>query len=110
MVNSRVFELRTYYPMPGKFDAVLTRFREHTVALFRKHGMTSIGYFTPADDTETLVYLLAHDSREAAAASWAAFQADPDWIAAKAASTVDGEIVHHLESVYLNPTDFSELD
>lgn len=111
--DTRSFELRTYVAAPGKLDALLARFRDHTTALFEKHGITNIGYWVATDaegrPTETLIYLLAHPGREAAKESWAAFQADPDWIAARDASQVDGRLVANVTSVYLDPTDFSEL-
>jgi hypothetical protein len=112
--DTRVFELRTYVASPGKLDALLTRFRDHTTALFEKHGITNIGYWVATDaegkPTETLIYLLAHASRDAAKESWAAFQADPDWIAARDASQVDGRLAASVTSVYLDPTDFSGLN
>lgn len=111
--DTRSFELRTYVAAPGKLDALLTRFRDHTTALFEKHGITDLGYWVATDaegkPTETLVYLLAHPSREAAKDSWAAFREDPDWIAARDASEVDGRLTASVTSVYLDPTDFSEL-
>jgi hypothetical protein len=110
--DPRSFELRTYVAAPGKLDALLARFRDHTTTLFEKHGMTNIGYWVATDatgtPTETLIYLLAHASREAGEKSWAAFRADPDWIAARDASEVDGRLAASVTSVYLDPTDFSE--
>ena len=97
----------------GQADALLARFRDHTTPLFEKHGITSIGYWVATDGdgepTETLIYLLAHASPEAAKESWAAFRVDPDWIAAREASEVDGRLAASVTSVYLDPTDFSEL-
>src|SRR5436190_16708613 len=91
-VDTRVFELRTYYANPGKMEALHARFRDHTNKLFEKHGLTIIGFWSPIDPKEAqekLIYILAFPSREAAKQSWAAFQADPDWKAAKAASEKD---------------------
>lgn len=108
----KVYELRTYTTPPGKLEALHARFRDHTNALFVKHGMTLVGYWTPADGPEaenTLVYILAHDSREAAKKSWAAFAADPEWNAAKKASEADGPLTTKVESKFLNPTDYSPL-
>lgn len=83
----RVFELRTYTcPDRSKQAALCRRFRDHTMGLFAKHGMTNIVYFEPEDDDRMLVYLLAHNSVDAAKASFAAFRKDPDWLAAKQAS------------------------
>src|SRR5438034_886665 len=88
--ESRFFEMRTYYAAPGKLDDLNARFRNHTLQLFEKHGMTNIGYWTPADKDKgadhTLVYLLAHKSKQSAEASFKSFREDPDWIAAKKAS------------------------
>lgn len=110
---NRVFEMRTYTANPGKFDALKARFRDHTIKLFEKHGMTNIGYWIPADGEKantTLVYILAYPSREAAKKSWAAFGADPDWQKARAESEKDGPILaSRPESVYLNPADFSTI-
>jgi len=108
----RVFELRTYTARPGKLDALQARFRDHTVALFEKHGMANVGYWVPADPPrsgDTLVYLLAHESHEAAARNWEEFGNDPAWTTAKKASEVDGRLVAKVVSVFLEPTDFSAL-
>jgi hypothetical protein len=109
---NRVFEIRTYTAPPGKFDAMKARFRDHTLKLFAKHGMTNVGYFIPQDaplSENTLMYVLAHASREEAKKSWAAFQADPDWVKAKAESEKDGRIVEKVTSVFADPADFSPL-
>lgn len=108
----RVFELRTYYTLPGRLPNLLARFRNHTAKLFEKHGITNIGYWVPADapgSENTLIYLLAYPSREAAKRSWDAFRADADWLQARAESEKDGKIVDRIESVYLHPADFSAL-
>ena len=113
----RVFELRTYTTTPGNLPLLHTRFRDHTVALFTKHGMTNLWYWQllpeqPGADN-TLIYLLSHASPEAAKASFDAFRADADWIAAKDASekagggsltTPDG-----VKSLFLKATDYSPL-
>ena len=108
----RVFELRTYTTNSGRLDALHARFADHTIRIFEKHGMTNIGYFVPQDTPladNTLVYVLAHDSREAAKASWAAFIADPEWQKAYEASISDGPIVDKLESVFMDATDYSMM-
>ncbi|HZZ72174.1 MAG TPA: NIPSNAP family protein [Pirellulales bacterium] len=108
----RVFELRTYTTAEGRLDALHKRFRDQTNKFFAKHGMEIIGFWTPADGAaakNTLVYMLAFPSREAAEKSWKDFQADPGWKAAKEESEKDGKIVEKVVSVFLNPTDFSPL-
>jgi hypothetical protein len=110
--SNRVFEIRTYTAAPGKFEALNKRFRDHTVRLFTKHGMTHVGYWTPADaplSENTLIYVLAHSSREAAKKSWEGFRSDPDWIKARDESQKDGSLTTKVESVYLNPTDYSPI-
>ena len=110
--KNRVFELRTYTAHEGRLNDVVARFRNHTVKLFEKHGMTNIGYWVPEDapnSQNTLVYLLAHESREAAKKSWDDFRADPDWVKARTASEANGPIVAKTESVFLDPTDFSAI-
>lgn len=110
--ESRVFELRTYTSPPGQLPALHTRFREHTMTLFARHGMTNVGYWTPQDSARrenTLVYLLAYPSRQAARDSWAAFSADSEWQRVRAASEANGKIVEKVESVFLDPTDFSPM-
>ncbi len=106
--EDRCFELRTYYAAPGKFEAMLARFRDHTCKLFERHGMENIGYWAPLENPERkLVYLLAFPNREAAARSWKAFMGDPDWQKAYKESEVNGRLVEKLESVYLKATDYS---
>jgi hypothetical protein len=110
--SQRVFELRTYTAAPGKLNDLKTRFRDHTVALFKKHGMANIGYWTPRDapaSENTLIYLLAHASREAAQKSWDGFRADPEWVKVRTASEANGKLTVKVDSVFLVPTDFSAL-
>ena len=110
--GERVFELRTYIAAPGKLDALNKRFREHTCELFKKHGMTLVGFWVPTDGDatkNTLTYVLAHKDRASADASWKAFRADPVWIEAKKASEVDGSLTEKVTSVFMSPTDYSPL-
>jgi hypothetical protein len=111
---NRVFELRTYTAAEGKLDALNARFRDHTLALFKKHGITNVGYWMPTDGPtakNTLVYLIAHQSRDAATASWKAFQSDPDWVKARTASEANGRLTTQggVVSVFLTPTDYSPM-
>ena len=109
---ARVFELRTYTAPEGKLGALQARFRDHTMRLFQKHGMTSVGYWTPQDaprSHNTLVYIISHASRDAAKQNWAAFVADPEWQKVSAESQVDGPIVSKVESVYMDATSYSPI-
>ena len=109
----RVFEMRTYTAAPGKFEALKSRFRDHTLRVFEKHGMTNIGYWIPADapnSENTLIYILAHKSREAAKKSWADFRADPEWQKIAKETQKDGPLTARApESVFLTPADFSPI-
>ena len=110
--KTRVFEIRTYTAEPGKLPDLLKRFRDHTTKLFEKHGMTNIGYWVPTDEPRsknTLIYILAHTSRDAAKKSWDGFQHDPKWIKVRTASEAGGKIVAKVESIYAEPTDFSAI-
>ncbi len=115
VAEPRVFELRTYTTTPGNLDRLLGRFREHTTALFTKYGMTNLAYWTrmpgqPAAEN-TLVYILAHKSVEAAAESFKGFRADPEWVAAKAATEAAGggslTVEDGVKSVFMKATDYS---
>lgn len=109
---TRVYELRTYHCFDGRLDALKTRFRDHTIELFKRHGIESVAYWTPQDpetSKNTLVYLIVHPSRQAADANWAAFMADPEWKKVAADSEKDGKIVQKVDRLFLDPTDFSAL-
>jgi hypothetical protein len=110
--GGRVFELRTYTAPDGKLGELNARFRNHTMRIFQKHGMTNVAYFTPQDaplSQNTLVYIISHANRDAAKESWAAFQKDPEWQKVAQESQVNGKIVASVVSQFLVPTDYSPL-
>jgi ABC-type transport system involved in Fe-S cluster assembly fused permease/ATPase subunit len=105
-----VYELRVYHANEGKLDALLARFRDHTVEIFKRHGMKSVAYWVPTDEplkSKTLIYILEHPSREAATANWKAFHDDPEWVKVSTASEVNGKLVEKVDSTYMTLTDFS---
>jgi hypothetical protein len=109
-VSTTVYELRVYHAAPGKLGDLLTRFRQHTTKLFDKHGMKNIAYWTPVDEPQrddTLIYILQHPSREAAAANWKSFQDDPEWKSVQEKSEANGKLVEKVDSTFLALTDFS---
>ena len=106
----RVYELRTYTAVEGRLDALHARFKDHLLGFFQKHGMTNVVYFKPMDaplSQTTLIYLVSHESREAAARSWSAFQNDAEW--KKVSSAGGGPMSSKVESVFLEPTDYSPM-
>lgn len=106
--SSRCFELRIYHAAEGKLDALDARFRDHTTALFARHGMTNVAYWMPVENPQRLlVYLLSYPDLAARENSWKAFQADPQWVAVKSASEVSGALVEKVDSRFLTLTDFS---
>jgi hypothetical protein len=106
---AKIYELRTYVTESGRMSALLDRFRNHTLDLFVRHGMTSVGYWVMPEHPDTLVYLLSHDDAASAASSWATFRSDPEWLQVRADSEKDGPVVQSVISSFLEPTDFSAL-
>src|SRR4051812_47240292 len=109
---ARVFEIRTYHCLPGRLEALHKRFREHTMKIFEKHGMTNVAYWTFEDSpakASTLIYVISHASREQAKKNWDEFSNDPEWKAVAAASEADGKIVEKVDSVFVDATDYSPL-
>lgn len=107
---NHVFEYRKYYAMPGKLDALKTRFRDNTIRIFDRHNMKSVGYWIPQDNKDNaLVYILQHPSKEEATKNWAAFRDDPEWQKVQKASEANGKLVDHVDSVYMDPADFSAM-
>ena len=109
--STRVYELRTYTTLPGRLPALNKRFSDHTVKLFDKHGLKSVMYWIPTDEARkdnTLIYVLVHESQDAADRNWKAFQSDTDWIKVREASEVDGKILAKPpERVFMRMTDYS---
>lgn len=110
--SGRVYELRTYTCNEGKLPDLLKRFRDHTMTIFERHHMHNVGYWIPQDEprhSNTLIYIIWHESREAAEANWKAFRDDPEWQRVSKASEENGKLVNHVDSVYMSPADFSPM-
>jgi hypothetical protein len=111
--DQRVFELRTYYTNEGKLDDLHKRFRDHTNRIFKKHGIEIVGFWTPQDKDkgkgEKLIYLIAFPSRDAAKKAWQEFRDDPEWQKVFAESHKNGVLVRQVDSVFLDPTDYSPI-
>ena len=111
MNENRVFELRVYTANEGKLEALKARFRDYTTALFERHHMEVIGYWSPLDPdkADMFIYILAHPSRAAAEKHWNAFKVDPDWISLKATSEKNGALAKIEESTFMEPAAFSPM-
>jgi len=108
--SPHIYELRTYHAMPGKLPDLEARFRDHTIAIFNRHHMKSVGYWVPTDNKDyVLIYVLEHESAEEATKNWAEFRADPEWQAVAKASEANGKLVGKVDSVFMAPTDFSPM-
>jgi len=106
---SPIYEMRVYYSPEGKLDTLHARFRDHTMRLFEKHGITNVAYFVPegANPEHKLIYFISFPNREAREKSWKAFFADPDWQKAAKESEKNGRIVQKVENYFLKLTDYS---
>lgn len=111
--DGKCYEIRTYIAAPGKLEELHVRFRNHTMKLFKKHGMEVVGFWGPTDKEKgsenTLVYVMAYPSREARNKAWQAFAADPEWQKARAESEKNGRLAEKVESVILGATDYSPI-
>jgi hypothetical protein len=106
-----VYELCLYHVNGGKMEALKARFGNYTDAIFKRHNMKSIGYWSPEDASQNLfIYILEHPSRQEAEKNWAAFQADPEWKKVKAESEANGPLVDHIDHYFMDPTSFSALN
>jgi hypothetical protein len=109
--DSRCFELRTYYAPAGKLEELHARFRNHTLKLFKKHGMEVVGFWGPTDKEKgsenTLVYILAFPSRAAREKAWGDFRNDPEWQAVAKESEKNGKLTEKIDSVIMMATDYS---
>ena len=104
--DSRCFELRTYTLAKGSSaDLLHARFREHTIALFRKHGMTVIGFWQPVARLDQLVYILAYRDAAARDSAWTAFSADPEWVKTRTEMQVSVDV----DNSFMVATDYSPL-
>jgi len=111
--DTRCFEIRTYTAAPGKLEELHARFRNHTMKLFKKHGMEVVGFWGPTDKEEgsenTLVYVMVFPSREARDKAWKEFGADPEWQKARSESEKNGRLTEKVKYVILGATDYSPI-
>ncbi|MEC8907028.1 MAG: NIPSNAP family protein [Verrucomicrobiota bacterium] len=112
--HPRVFELRTYVTAKDRLKNLNARFRDHTCALFEKHKITNVAYWTPMDANKgkdnTLIYIISHQSTGQSKKNWGAFIGDPAWKKARAASVKDGKILAKApHKVFMNSTNYSPI-
>ena len=109
MIETKIYEMRTYYCHKGKLEDLNSRFRDHTVKLFEKHGMENIAYWTHNEKEDVLVYILAFPNLESKEKSWKDFREDPVWQKAYEASKINGSLVKEVDSVIMDQTDYSNV-
>jgi len=109
LAQADVYELRTYTTYEGRLDDLLARFENHTMRLFERHGIHNVAYWVPQDQADTLIYIVSHPDREAAAANWDAFRSDQEWLEAREASRLNGALVQEVVSVYMDATPWSPM-
>jgi hypothetical protein len=98
-----VYEMRSYHASPGKLDALIARFANHTEALFKRHNLKTIGYWTPQENSKNmLLYIVEHQSREAADRNWDAFRADEEWQKVRAETERDGSLVESIDRHFMD--------
>jgi hypothetical protein len=106
-----IYELRIYDAIPGRLPAVVSRFQNHTIKIWEKHGIKQAGFWTTliGASNQQLTYFLVWESMAERETKWAAFQADPAWHAVRAETEKDGQIVQNVNSQFLAPTAFSSV-
>jgi hypothetical protein len=106
-----IYEMRVYRCVPGRLPALLKRFEQTTLKLWEKHGIRPSGFFTTlvGESNQELTYLLAWESLAEREKKWNAFAADPEWLAARAKTEEDGQIVGNIVNQILAPTAFSTM-
>jgi hypothetical protein len=109
--EAMIYEMRIYDAIPGKLPALNDRFARTAVPLFAKHGIKAVGFWTTyiGPSANTLTYILAWENLGERQRCWDAFQADPEWLAAKAESEKDGPLIERAQSLILKPTEYSSL-
>ena len=107
-----VYEHRTYIIPPGRMHDILARFRDHTMALFERHGIEVVGFWVTDIGERSygeLVYICRFSDLNARQAAWEAFRADPEWVEVKARTEANGPIVARVDVKILQATDFSPM-
>src|SRR5689334_8172978 len=109
--NPMILEMRVYRCLPGRLPALMKRFDTLTLKLWDKHGIKQAGFYTTLIGTsnQELTYFVAWTSLADREKKWTAFQSDPDWIAGRAKSEEDGQIIDNIVSQLLVPTAFSAV-
>jgi NIPSNAP len=110
-IKDMIYELRIYHAMPGRLPALLSRFQNHTIQIWEKHGIRQAGFWTTliGESNQQLTYLLTWDSMADREERWSAFLADPEWIAIGKESEKDGQLVQNIRNELLKPTAFSSV-
>jgi NIPSNAP protein len=106
-----IYEWRVYEIVPGKKKLLNERFANHTVRLFKKHGMEVMGFWENfvGGRTNTLYYMLAFKDLRHLEEAWKSFGSDPEWHEVVRDSERDGPIVSGVTNMILKPMQYSPL-
>ena len=106
-----IYELRIYRCVPGRMQALLSRFENETLRMWEKHGIRQAGFWTTliGKSSHQITYMLAWESMAEREKRWGAFVADPEWVAVVAKTEKDGQLVEDISSQLLAATAFSAV-
>lgn len=98
-----LYEIRIYQAAEGRADAMRQRFLKDVVPRLPKHGIELVGVFTAPQEDGKMTYITRFPDENSRVEGWAAFGADPDWKAIKAASEVNGPLLASQTVSILSP-------
>jgi len=106
-----IHELRIYQSNPGRMPALLDRFENVVMAIWKRHGFRQIGFWTSevGPSNQLLYYILAWESWEEREQKLASFRADSEWIEKFSQTEKDGPLIKSIKNSILKPTKFSSI-
>jgi hypothetical protein len=106
-----IYELRIYRAVPGRLPTLISRFQNHTIQIWEKHGIHQAGFWTTliGESNQQLTYMLAWDSMAEREKRWSAFITDPEWLEVSKESEKEGPLVQNISNELLTPTVFSSV-
>jgi hypothetical protein len=81
-----IYELRSYEVVPGRMPAMHARFKNHTVGLFKKHGIEVLGFWEAMIGTSNVLHYSAGSRPRAPRGPGQSSAPDPEWLRVRAES------------------------